>query len=64
MKSVTYGGSTDRSPLIANESYELEVGDKTYVFPEGEPVDVPDDVVKALGKPEGHNFDVATSKGE
>lgn len=64
MKSVTYGGSVDRSPLIANESYELEHGDKTYVLPEGKPVNVPEDVAKALGKTEGHNFEIGAAKAD
>lgn len=64
MKSVTYGGSVDRSPLIKNETYEYEHGDKTYSLPEGEPVDVPDDVAKALEKTEGQNFDVGKAAGE
>lgn len=64
MKSVTYGGPAERSPLIKEETYEFEHGDKTYAFPEGKAVEVPEEVAKALGKPEGHTFDVASVKGE
>lgn len=63
MQTVTYKGSSDRSPLVVREAYELEQGGKTYTLLEGVAQDVPDDVAKAVAKAEGHKFDIG-KKGE